>query len=333
VRHVLALVVALSIASPGVVRAEGRPALRVLLVVDRTSDPLMTRIQAEIAALGLTLVTGGATGPLETSAREQRAVAAVRVLPSRKGVEVWMADATTGRTLTRQLVVDERPDGPDNTLVALQTAELLRTGLFPKADQGAPPSTSVPAASATPLLAAPAPLRQPEETRARAGLGGLYSIGGVDPVLQAWLSLQQNLRHGLGIALSLSGTIVRGSISGPEGSSLVGAYLAGAELYANVLEDESTWLLTGGLGAGIVNLRFEGRSSQPLQQGSDSAVTGVGYARLELGFKLSSWARLGITGTAGTTFAPVTIRFAGNHAGTWGKLLLASFLQFGVDWK
>ena len=27
------------------------------------------------------------------------------------------------------------------------------------------------------------------------------------------------------------------------------------------------------------------------------------------------------------------VRFAGNHAGTWGKLLLASFLQFGVDWK
>jgi hypothetical protein len=334
-RHVLALVVASSIAvaSSSASRAEGRPALRVLLVVDRTNDPLMARIQAEIAALSLFVVTSAASGPLENSAREQRAVAAVRVLPSRKGVELWMADVTTGRTLTRQLVVDERPDGPDQTLVALQTAEILRTGLFPKADKAAPASATALAAPVAAPVVAPASPRQTEETRVRAGIGGLYSLGGVDTSLQAWLSLQRSWRHGLGVVLSLSGPIVRGSISGPEGSSRVGAYLAGIELCSSFLEDDSRWFLTGGLGGGIVNLRTEGSSNQPLQQTSSSAVTGLGYARAELGWRLSTWARLGIAGTVGTTFAPVKIRFAGNQAGTWGSLLLASVLQLGVDWE
>jgi len=291
----------------------------------------MARIQAEISAQGLTVVIGGGIGPLETSAREQHAVAAVRVLPSRKGVELWMADVTTGRTLTRQLVEDERPDGPDHTLVAMQTAEILRTGLFPKSNKDAP--APEPEAPRTAYRVAPPPPPQPEEARVRAGIGGLYSLGGVDTALQAWLSLQRNWRRTLGIALTLSGPVVRGSISGPEGRALIGAYLAGVELCSNFTEPDSRRFLTGGLGGGIVNLRTEGQSAQPLEHGSTSALTGFGYARVEFGLKLSTWARLGIASTAGTTFAPVTIRFAGNQAGTWGSLILASFLQLGVDWE
>lgn len=305
--------------------AESRPTLRVLLVIDRANDPLMARIQAEIAALGLIVLSGNATGPLETSAREQRAVAAVRVLPSRKGVEVWMADATTGRTLTRQLVVDERTAGPDHTLVALQTAELLRTGLFPKANKPAPPVAPVQ------VVPAPPPART-GEWRLRNGLGALYSRGGVDTTMQDWLTIQRWWRHDFGMALSASLPIVRGSISGPEGHSLVSPYLGTLELCTSFLQVDSRWLLTGGLGTGLVMLRTEGRSAQPLQPTSASAISGLGYARVELALKLTKWVNLGITGAAGTTLLPVTIRFAGNQAGTWGSLILASFLQLGVDW-
>jgi hypothetical protein len=36
---------------------------------------------------------------------------------------------------------------------------------------------------------------------------------------------------------------------------------------------------------------------------------------------------------AGTTFQSVTIRFAGNQAGSWGSVLLAGFLSFGAEWE
>ena len=182
-------------------------------------------------------------------------------------------------------------------------------------------------------LAAPALPPQTEKTRVRAGIGGLYSLGGVDTSVQAWLSLQRRWRHGLGVAFSLSAPVLRGSLSGPEGRSLVGAYLAGIELCSSFLDDDSRWFLAGSLGGGVVNLRTEGQSTRPLEQASSSALTGVGYARVEVGLRLSTWARLGIAGAAGTTFTPVTIRFAGNQAGTWGSLLVAAFLQLGVDWE
>jgi hypothetical protein len=327
VRHVLALVVGFCVAftGPAALRAEGRPALRVLLVLDRINDPLMARIQAEIAALGLTVVIGNESGPLESSARGQRALAAVRVLPSRKGVEVWMADATTGRTLTRQLVVDERPDGPDQTLVALQTAEILRTGLFPKENKVAPALPTV--------VAAPALPPRSDEWRLRNGTGGLYSPGGVDTAMQDWLTLQLWWQRNLGVAFAFSLPILRGSISGLEGRSLVGGYLGAVELCTSFLEADSRWLFTGGLGGGIVYLRTTGQSRPPLVQNTAGAFTGIGYARVALDLKLAKWVRLGIASIAGTTLAPVTIRFAGNQAGTWGRLILASFLQFGVDWK
>ena len=320
------MAIAIVTANPASAPAKSQQTLRVLLVVDRTNDPLMARIQAEIAAFGLTVVTSGATGPLETSAKEQHAIAVIRVLPSRKGVEIWMADVTTGRPLTRQLIVDERPAGPDYTLVAMQTAEVLRTGLFPK--EAGPEPHPVPTTPAPP----PQAPSQAEAVRAQAGIGGLYSKGGADPSLQAWLSLQRQGRHGLGVALALSGPILRGSLSGPEGKALVGATMAGVELFSSLLEDDSRWFLAGGLGGCIVNLRTKGQGTQPLLQGSSSTFTGVGYARAEFGLKLSPWASFAIVSSAGTSFVPVKIRFAGNQAGTWGSLLFASFLQFGVDW-
>jgi len=330
-RHVLVAAVVFSafLVTRPAAFAQGKPTtLKVLLVVDRANDPLMARIQAEIFALGLNVVTSGPSGPLENSARELHAVAAVRALPSRTGVEVWMADATTGRTLTRQLVVDERPEGPDNTLVALQTAELLRTGLFPKQDQPAAP----PAPPVAVVEPSPAPPPRTDAWRFRNGIGGLYSRGGVDTAMQDWITMQFWWRPDFGVALSASLPILRGVLSGPEGRSQVGAYLGAAEICTSFLEDDSRWRLTGGLGAGLVYLRTTGQSALPLAPASAGALTGMGYARFDLTLRVSRWVAIGLANTVGTTIVPVTIRFAGNQAGTWGNLILASFIQVGVDW-
>jgi hypothetical protein len=123
----------------------------VLLLTDKPGDPFIDRIRAEVAGLGLAVLVRESAGPLEDEARAEHAVAAIRVLPSHKGVEVWMADETSGRSLLRQLIVDERPGGPDQGLIALQTAELLRTSLFPK--QGI--RRAQPAAPATPPATQP----------------------------------------------------------------------------------------------------------------------------------------------------------------------------------
>jgi hypothetical protein len=309
---------------------EARRDLRVLLVLDRAADPLMERIRAEVVALGLAVIARGPSGPLEADAREQHAVAAIRVLPSRKGVELWMADVTTGRTLARQLIVDERPQGPDHTLIALQTAEILRTSLFP---QPSKPSPSPPPPQPPPqVIVLPAP-RGPEGI-VQAGFGSLYSSGGASSSLQVWASLGRRWRNGLGVALDVTGPVVPGSLSGLEGSAAVGGCLLGTELFVNFPPRGSKWFFTTGVGGGIADVWAKAKSrTPPLQMTSSSKVTGIGYARLQTGWKPVGWFRLSLAGVAGTTFETVRIRFAGNQAGTWGGMVLAGFLQLGVEWE
>lgn len=335
IRHVLFFGVLLCPGLATAVPAENHADAKVLLIVDRPNDPFIERIRAEIAALGLTVFTRGPSGPLEADARAQHAAAAIRILPSRKGVEVWMADATSGRTLTRQLVVDEAPQGPDQSLIALQTAEILRTGLFPppppKPAPAPPPPPPPPKPAEPPAVIIPAP-RVGSEASVQLGLGALYSPGGAGAALQVWLTLEQRWRRGFGIALDASGPVLPASMTGPEGKSDVGALSAGLRLFARFPANDSSWFLTAGLGGGVLNLRTHGHADPPLIEASRSVVVGHGYARVDSGWRPAPWAKLGLAVLAGSTFDPVTIRFADNKAGTWGTVFLASFLQFGIEW-
>ena len=114
--YILPLVVAVGIAlHPASLRAAqlARPNdhRRVLLLVDSPGDPFMDRIRAEVVSLGLEGVVRAPQGSIEARARAEHAVAAIRILPSRNGVEVWMADAASGRSLLRQVIVDETREG------------------------------------------------------------------------------------------------------------------------------------------------------------------------------------------------------------------------------
>jgi hypothetical protein len=243
-----------------------------------------------------------------------------------------MADATSGRTLSRQLVVDEREQGPDQSLIALQTAEILRTGLFAPAS---PPPAPAPAPLPPPpepqevIVHAPPP---GSRTGVQAGLGPLFSSGGSGTAMHAWLSVENRWRRGLGIALDLSLPLLSGSISGVEGSAEVSAYLTGLEVFAVLPPGDSRWFMTAGLGGGAALVRAIGSRKGALVASTSQAVVAHGYARLTGGWKPAGWATLAISGLAGSTFESVTIRFAGNHAGSWGGIVLASFAHLGIDW-
>jgi hypothetical protein len=118
--------------------------VRVVFVFDRAGGALLSRIETEVAAVGFEVVERADELSLEELARAEQAGAAVRVLSNGTGVEVWMADATSGRSLLRQVIVDERPGGPDHALIALQTSELLRTSLLSPSEDAKQPATRRP---------------------------------------------------------------------------------------------------------------------------------------------------------------------------------------------
>jgi hypothetical protein len=321
----------------------GEPApRRVLLIVDRADDPFAERIRAEVAGLGLTVVTlepwrtHATLGPLETVARAQHAVAAIRMVPSRKGVEVWMADETSGRSLLRQLVVDESPQGPNQSLIALQTAELLRTSLL--SQPGAPTGSGAPRSAAPAGETSPTLVARPEAAAAGpqvgldAALGVLFAPRGGSAALQAWLSVQHSIAPRWILALDLSAPLRTASLSGPEGSARVGAYLAGLTLAGRVSRVGSPLLAIAGIGLGVLDLRANGQTNAPLQATSSSAVTAAIFARADASLEVVRWLRLGLRAVAGVTSSAIQLDFAGNDAGSWGQPFLAGLGLADLSW-
>ena len=322
----------------------GTSSRRVLLIVDRADDPFAERVRAEVAGLGLTVVTlepwrtHATLGPLETVARSQRAVAAIRMVPSRKGVEVWMADETSGRSLLRQLVVDESPRGPNQSLIALQTAELLRTSLLsqPGPPHGSadrkPPTPTASAGESSPTLVAGPDTAVGPQLELDAAVGVLFAPRGGSAALQAWLSVQHPIAPRWMLAIDLSAPLRTASLSGPEGSARIGAYLAGLTLIGRLSPVGSPLLATAGVGLGVLDLRADGQTSAPLQATGASVVTGAIFARADASLEIVRWLRLGLRAVAGATTSAIKLDFAGNDAGTWGQPFLGALVLADLSW-
>ncbi len=315
--------------------------LRVLIVIDASDDPFAERIKAEVSALGLEVVaiepwrTGESVESLDAAGRANQSAAAIRMIPSRKGVEVWMANQPTGRSLLRQLVVDESAGAPNEGLVALQTAELLRTTLLSRSDAPAPTSTATtPRAVATTSaqLVAPPPPPSPPSAGVQAGAGALFSPGAGDPAMQVWFTVSRVVVRPFGIALDFSLPVRPGTVSGPEGSASLKAYLVGATVFARYERPETGLYAIAAAGGALIYLNAEGTAALPLTATTGSTTVGAVYVRADGGFEATRWLRFGLRAVAGAVPSGVQLRFAGNDAAVWGHPFLAALLLVDLSW-
>jgi hypothetical protein len=308
------------------------------LIVDDPASPLIRRLSAEISELDVTLVTKTSAQALDRAARAEGAVAAIRVVPAKNGVEVWMADATSGRSLLRQVIVDEGPSGPNYNNVALQTAELLRTSLlYAEKPEPEPEPEPAPAPAPRPpeVRADPPPEKEEDRGEAgiQAGLGALYSPGGVSAAVQAWVAVHYPVKPWLAAGLELSLPVDRGSVSGPEGTANLGCYLAAATLSLRWQRQDTPWFAGAGLGGGLLRVTTEGDPVAPLAPSEDAGLTGLVYLRADAGIGVTRWLRVGARTLVGFSIPPVRVDFAGNDAGSWGAPLLGVLGLVEVPWS
>jgi hypothetical protein len=333
------LATALSIAVARVTSAAEASAapLRVLIVVDESDDPFAERIKAEVSALGFEVVaiepwrTGESIESLEAVGRANQAAAAIRMIASRKGVEVWIANQPTGRSLMRQLVVDERPV-PNEGLVALQTAELLRTTLLSRSEM--PPSAQPPGPSAVPSANPPAISTStpgPPSASVQAAAGVLFSPG-ADASLQAWFSAGYVVVRPLGVALDVSVPLRSSTISGPEGSASVSAWLVGASVFVRHDWLKARSYAIAAAGGALIRLDADATTMSPLVAHSASTTAAAVYLRADGGVEATRWLHVGVRGVAGAVPQGVPVRFAGNEAAVWGRPFLAGLLLVELSW-
>lgn len=322
----------------------------VLLISERADDPFLERIKAELVAIGFATLVRRNDVALERAAREVNAVAAIRVLPSRQGVEVWMADRTSGRSLLRQVIVDENPSGPNQSVVALQTAELLRTSLIQQPSTASAPAPTPPrddsSATSGRSVRSPSTIEpeHPDQQRAtkpvtpppsaglQAALGALYSPGGADAALQLWLSLQRSFSKNVALAIDLSAPLLTASLTSPEGTTRIGSYVAGVAFLLQTRSESGLIFVNGGVGIGAARLSFNGEANPPLLGRSGGVTSATAYVRSDLGVELVPWLRLGARGTAGATSHKMNLTLAGNDGGSWGRIYTGAFFLAEVPW-
>ena len=291
----------------------------ILLVEDEETSRFAKRVRAELKALGFDVEVMRAEGEptrasLEDSARTAGAVAALRVRTSRQGVEVWVMDRVTGKTVLREVVTG---GADDDTVVALGAVELLRASLL-EIEAPAFEPTDVPPTPAVQKLVPPRP--PPPEGAFSMVLAPALSLSpgdlGVVPQLDVWARLRAADRFVLGLRLVLPTLPV--IVEGTEGRASV--TLASASVAGDVLFlDTPKWRGHAGVGVGAVWAHMEGTASQAFVGRGDDVLAALSYLHGGASYRLGSNVRLFGDLTFGVATPRPVVVFGERTVAAWGQ--------------
>jgi hypothetical protein len=318
--------------------ALANPSALIAVVRDpQTDERTLTRLHSELDALGLTVrvvaAPAGDRNPrtLERAAREVGAFAALRIVPWEGGIEVWIADRVTGKTLLRELVV--APGEAADEVVALRAVELLRASLL-ELELPHKPSGQVPPPPAVKRLVSRLEVsRSKSAHRFGIGLGAgpLLSPGGIDPSWQLLLKARYVMAPRWGAELFVLLPTVPSTIQQPEGSADISVFFLGAALTVDLLPKPDPWTARAALGVGSAVLRMAGSASPLYVSGIDNVVVALPHTRLDLLYSISSDVRLGASIWSGVALPRATVKFAGRQVASWGRPAGAGTALFEFD--
>ena len=319
---------------------------RIAIVVPSRQHPIALRLEAELTALGFEVVlerepeAPPSREPLEATARALSAVAAVRVAPKAGGVEVWIVDRITGKTV----LTDVTAEGDATTVeatVALRTVELLRAS-FLEIQEPHPTRGELPIPPEVRALRAPptdlstvqqAPSEAPPASSAvRVGLGTatVLSPGGLDTGPQVRLEGTWMTSRWLGARVFALFPTLSTRVQADEGETSMRVALLGAGLHVELAEIGP---LTPSLDAGLAGawLLFEGAARAPYVATTDTAVVAAPFAGGGLDVRLTPLVHLEGQALCAVALPRPVLTLAGREVASWGRpalALSASFLLY-----
>lgn len=316
-----------------------------IAVVCAPGDRFGLRVLAELEALGFHGVLlepaaeAASRSSLEVAARKAGAIAAIRAVPSERGVEVWIADRVTGKTVLREVASDGGAPDRDDAL-ALRAVELLRASLLEIALPSAPPG-EVPATSelrekmhlVLPAPSAP-PLEPPSPPTLRLSVapGALLSPGGFGAAANLELGLGWMPVEHVGFAAFVSIPLHAARIETSDGAADLSLLLAGGALRFVFTERANRWAPSVDVGVTAVSFKSTGTSSGRLVPAAVSAAAAAPYARFGLALAVTPTFRVHADVLAGVIGQGVSIVFAGTEVATWGKPFVLPSLGADFGW-
>jgi hypothetical protein len=349
--RVAAMVIACASLAAGasLARADDAPAASIsisisistIVVLCAPGDRFGLRLVAELESLGFRAsVIDPSNAPasraeLEASARAAGAIAAIRAVPSERGVEVWIADRVTGKTVLRDLANDRGSPELDDAL-ALRVVELLRASLLeialPIPSRGEVPATPEireKMSISVPTAAAPEP---PPKLHVALAPGVLVSPGGFGASASLAIGLDWMPSDHVGVFALAAIPLTSAHVVGAEGSADLTILLAGGGARFGFASPASTVWPSLDIGLCAVSLRSVGTASAGFVASSPSAVAASPFARLGLSVAPTARLRLRADVLAGVVAPGVSIQFARHEIATWGRPLVLSTIGVDFGW-
>jgi len=178
------------------------------------------------------------------------------------GLEIWVVDASTGKTTFREVVLGlyEPREGPE--VIAIRLVETLRAALIefasprtssPRVRWIAPMSTDVDASSRAPA----------GRFKVAVGAGAAYSSGGLGATGHLDISFAWRIAPRFTVAADGVLTPVRTKLRGPEGEANVAWYLAGPSLGFCASDPSAPVRFRSGAGLWVAWMNVSGQASAP----------------------------------------------------------------------
>jgi len=308
--------------------ARGEERHKILVLLEQANPAFLPRLRAELASSGFGVaVVRPTTFPpsrpeIEQLAQQEGATAGLSLIEAGSGVEIWVVDRTTTKTVFREVILGLYDPREAPEVIAIRVVETLRATLM-EVEHPRPTSVEAPTAPEIDTLA------NTRRSRFALSVGGGagFSSGGLGPTGHLGLAVTWAATTRLQLAVDGLLTPERARLHGPEGDTSVGLYLAGASLGFWLTDPTAPVRLRSGAGAWASIMTMTGEAVAPYVNKRALIVTVVPH--LDLGLRVSLTNRLGLVmGLCGGVSAPsVSIQFAGREVATWGRPLLLGSLS------
>jgi hypothetical protein len=326
-----------------------------VLVLGAEESPLTGRLRAEIEALGLRVVSvdGRDASPSDLAERARTAGAAVAVstTETRAGVDLWLVDRVTGKTLLREVLVRDLSNGDPDSVIALRAVELLRASLL-ELELGHPPRGEV---TVTPdVLKTVGPTALEARGRARhtrraserghpltesedallAGVGAsvLAHLGqaGIVPGVTAAAFWQPNRRVAVGPSVTVP--LRSSNVRADEGSAEIWSSMFGLGFRIAPLAPGGVLEPSLGLGGSALFLHIEGVQARPdLATDTAQLVAAGPYGEVGCALRIVRALTLRVDFRALAAFPRPIVEFVGREVASLGRPFVA--LTFGLEYR
>ncbi|GAC1573728.1 MAG: hypothetical protein NVS3B20_05460 [Polyangiales bacterium] len=334
-----------------------------IVIATSASTGVVRRLREEMVALGFEVVlidVPDGRKALEQAAKKEGAMAAVRIAPSSRalesveggrrngpgtergsgddGVEVWVVDRVTGKTVLREVVSSGAQSDAE---MALRAVELLRASLMeveiehpPRGEVTLPPpiiDAVLPKAS----LKLPDAHRQNERARPVAVIGAgpsfLASPGGMGSALHALVDARWMPFPSIGAEVLAHLPITSSRIQRDEGNAEIRITLVGVGVQ---LLPSPFARVSPSIGAGVFLAYFKmgGSARPPNTSANDEITTAAPYARFGLSVGWVPRVRVRFDLMTGWALAKPIVRMALQESAYWGRPFGAASSSIELEW-